>query len=163
MKLYRIGPESLLENYSGLGASYRDGARWNSPGLPVLYFACSPAVALLEMANYLPSPRLVPPGYRLGIYQLPDSIKPRQLPRRQLPDDWAHYPHPIATQGIGDKWLKAGREALMLVPSAAVPAGLEQIAVFNPQHPDSKRIRLLEVVETIYNSRMFSGHTDMSR
>lgn len=64
MRLFRICPEQYLENYSGLGASYRDGARWNKAGIPVLYFALSPAVALLEMGNYLPSPRLVPKSYR---------------------------------------------------------------------------------------------------
>ena len=61
MQLYRICPQSYLQDFSGLGASYKDGARWNSAGLPVLYFALSPATVLLEMANYLPSPRLVPP------------------------------------------------------------------------------------------------------
>jgi hypothetical protein len=63
MRLYRICPEAYLKDLSILGGSYRDGARWNSPGYPVLYFALSASTALLEMANYIPSPRLVPPSY----------------------------------------------------------------------------------------------------
>lgn len=62
MQLFRICPEPYLENPSGPGGSHQDGARWNSPGHPVLYFALSASTALLEMANYIPSPRLVPPA-----------------------------------------------------------------------------------------------------
>ena len=73
MRLYRICPENLLENYRGRGASYQDGGRWNRAGLPVLYFACSASVAMLEMANYLRSPGLVPKSYRLGIFETGDT------------------------------------------------------------------------------------------
>ncbi len=87
MRLYRICPERFLENYSGLGASFQDGARWNSKGYPALYFALSPATAMLEMANYLPSPRLVPADYRLGSVDVSFlsllSLKKRQS-RREL-------------------------------------------------------------------------------
>ena len=65
MRLYRICHVRYLEDLRGLGASYRDGARWNEPGFPIVYFAETPSVAMLEMAHYLPSPRLAPPGYRL--------------------------------------------------------------------------------------------------
>ena len=58
MRLYRICRVEHLEDYSGLGASYRDGGRWNEAGLAVLYFAETASVAMLEMANYLPSRRL---------------------------------------------------------------------------------------------------------
>jgi len=74
MKLYRICPEQYLKNYTGLGASFKNGARWNNKGIPVLYFALSPSVAMLEMANYLPSPRFVPKSYCLGEYNLPNHL-----------------------------------------------------------------------------------------
>lgn len=157
MRLYRICPERFLEDYSGRGASFRDGARWNSPGRPVLYFGCSAATALLEMANYLPSPRLVPADYRLGVYELPDSVAAHTLPREALPADWAVYPYPEATRRAGDAWLKAGRHLILLVPSAAVPGGLENIAVFNPVHRQYAEIRLIETYADLYNARVFSG------
>ena len=56
MRLYRICHARYLEDLRGLGASYRDGARWNEPGFPIVYFAETPSVAMLEMAHYLPSP-----------------------------------------------------------------------------------------------------------
>ena len=57
MRLYRICRVRYLENLRGLGASYRDGARWNDPGFLIVHFAETPSVAMLEMAHYLPSPR----------------------------------------------------------------------------------------------------------
>ena len=83
MELFRITRIKYLEDYTGRGGSFLNGARreasplgrWNLPGIPVLYFASTPSVALLEMANYLPSPRLIPADYRLGIYHLPDNTK----------------------------------------------------------------------------------------
>ena len=59
MRLFRICHVRYLEDLRGLGASYRDGARWNEPGFPIIYFAETPSVAMLEMAHYLPSPRCI--------------------------------------------------------------------------------------------------------
>ena len=106
MRLYRICPENLLENYSGRGASYQDGGRWNRAGLPVLYFACSASVAMLEMANYLRSPGLVPKSYRLGIFETGD-IGFEQWGIEDLPTRWNDYPYPAATQELGSRWLQA--------------------------------------------------------
>ena len=36
MRLYRICHARYLEDLRGLGANYRDGARWNEPGFPIL-------------------------------------------------------------------------------------------------------------------------------
>ncbi len=157
MQLYRICPQAYLQDFSGLGASYKDGARWNSAGLPVLYFALSPATALLEMANYIPSPRLVPPSYRMGIYELPEQVKLDQLSSKQLPDDWAQYPYPKSTQILGDQWLNAGEALGLLVPSTAVSAGLEQIVLINPRHLQINQLQLTDSIKELYNKRSFMG------
>ena len=157
MQLFRICPEQYLENYSGLGASYQDGARWNKAGIPVLYFALTPAVALLEMGNYLPSPRLVPKNYRLGIYELPDSVICEDLPVNQWPADWSLYPYPLPTQQIGTQWLQTCQALVLRVPSTAVTAGLERIAVINPRHSQCQYIRLAKSTADLYNQRAFQG------
>jgi len=155
MRLYRTAPQAFLENYQGLGASYRDGARWNFPGLPVLYFASSASVAMLEMANYLPSPRLIPPSYRLGIYELPERVGSDSMAEGDLPEDWNRNPYPVSTQQLGSTWLQAIEKALLIVPSAAVPAGLENILIVNPLHPDSKALQLVASKSEIYSERAF--------
>ena len=157
MRLYRITPECYLENYRGFGASYRDGARWNRAGQPALYFALSPATALLEMANYLPSPRLVPDSYRLGTYEVPDSLPVHILSDALLPSDWAEYPYPPSTHMIGGGWLDKGDEVALLVPSSAVPLGLEKIVVINPTHKECSKIELIDSTPDLYNRRTFSG------
>jgi len=154
MRLYRIAPHAFLENYQGLGASYMDGARWNLPGIPILYFASSASVAMLEMANYLPSSRLAP-SYRLGIYELAKRVGSDSMGVDDLPADWNRYPYPASTQRLGSKWLQAVENALLIVPSAAVPAGLESILVVNPLHPDSKTLQLISSESQIYSERAF--------
>ncbi|VAW84840.1 hypothetical protein MNBD_GAMMA18-923 [hydrothermal vent metagenome] len=157
MRLYRISTEKYLKNLQGLGASYQDGARWNRPGQPVIYFSLSASVAMLEMANYLPSPRLVPKNYRLGIYEVPDNISSFDLSTAQLPNNWAEYPYPLSTQTLGGDWLEKGGALALIVPSAAVSGGLEKGAVINPLHPECSEIQLIDSTQGLYNKRMFSG------
>lgn len=155
MRVYRITKAEYLEVMTGLGASYQDGARWNFPGIPVIYFALSASVAMLEMANYTSSPRMVPPSYRLGVYELPGDAPFVKLELQDWPEDWADFPYPLSTQAIGDQWLRAGNDLGLILPSCAVSAGLGEIMLVNPAHPDAKRIRLLESHADIYNPRTF--------
>lgn len=160
MELFRITRITYLENFTGRGGSFLNGARWNQPGIPVLYFASTPSAALLEMANYLPNPRLVPADYRLGIYHLPDTVSSQTLTVNNLPQDWSRYPYPSSTQKIGSQWLNEGVSLILLIPSVAVPAGLENIAVINPRHPDINKLKLSSVESDLYNDRAFKGLSD---
>jgi len=157
VRLYRACPEAYLEVYTGLGASYRDGARWNYPNKPVMYFAFSPSVALLEMSHYIPSPRLVPPNYRMGVYEVPDTIPVEVLAEADWPKDWFQYPYPQSTQSLGTRWLESCQPLILKVPSVAVLQGLESIAVFNPLHSDAHQVTLIEATSRLYNPRMFQA------
>ena len=157
MKLFRITRVKYLENYTGRGGSFINGARWNLPRIPVLYFASTPSVALLEMANYLPNPRLIPANYRLGIYHLPDTVSSKTIRVEKLFLDWSRYPYPSSTQALGSQWLNDGSSLILFVPSVAVPAGLENIAVVNPRHPQINRLKLASVESSLYNDRAFKG------
>jgi len=157
MQLYRICPERYLEDYSGLGASYRDGARWNVQGIPVIYFATSASLAMLELANYLPSPRLVPANYRLGIYELSGRVKSDMWRVEDLPEQWDVYPYSTATQQLGAQWLVSGKQLALQVPSAAVPGGLERCVVINSRHPAINLLKLVDQKSGIYSKRIFAG------
>lgn len=158
MRLYRCAPERYVEDYRGLGASYKGGSRWSRPGLPVLYFGGSAGIALLEMANYLPSARRVPRDYRLGVYELSDQLALEQWQVGDLPHNWNAYPHRAQTQDMGSRWLMEGSTVALVVPSAAAPAGLERNVLVNPLHPDAAGgIQLLEVHDELYSERMFFG------
>jgi RES domain-containing protein len=157
MQLYRICPERYLEDYSGLGASYRDGARWNVAGIPVIYFAASASLAMLELANYLPSPRLVPESYRLGIYTLSGRVKVDTWSVADLPQQWNQYPYPASTQQLGAAWLKSRKRVALRVPSAAVPGGLEKCVVINPLHSAINQLKLVDQQHDIYSKRIFAA------
>ena len=157
MLLYRICPERYLEDFSGLGASYQDGARWNLPGSPVMYFASTASLAMLELAHYLPSPRLVPKSYRLGIYTLPNTLKIEEWSVDVLPPDWKQYPYPRSTQEMGDDWLGSKSRVALSVPSAAVPGGLEHCVVVNSLHKSIAKLKLESTLTEIYSERLFSG------
>ena len=158
MQLYRATRAKYLSNLKGLGGSYRDGARWNPPGQPSLYLAFSPSVAMLEMANYLPSPRLVPKDYVMGVYEIPDDAPHSQLGLQDIPADWALFPpYPASTQAQGAEWFTTTNELYLRVPSSAVVGGLEDIALFNPNHAAASEIRVVDSYSDIYNERAFGS------
>jgi len=157
MRLYRIGPARWLPVLNGRGGSFENGGRWNEPGDPVLYLGTSVSVAMLEMGNYLPSPRLVPASYRVGIFDVPDDAVDTWT-LDDLPDDWNLYPHPGSTRAMGSEWLRSNHNLVLLVPSCAVPGGLENIAVINPRHPRMSEVGLIDATQqAIYNPRVFQG------
>ena len=156
MRLYRICRADHLEDYHGRGVSYRHGGRWNEPGIPALYVAATAGVAMLEMANYLPSPRLVPSGYRLGVYEVAGHPSVERWAVEDLPSDWNRFPYPRSTQRMGSDWLTQGGTSLLALPSAAVPGGLDDIVLAAPARFDPASIRLSAVHERLYNPRAFA-------
>lgn len=157
MLLYRIAPERFIADLTGQGASYRDGARWNDAGHPVLYFGTSASVAMLEVGNYIPKPSLIPKDYVLGIYEVASSLA-ETIELNALPDAWDIHPPGEATRAIGTAFLEACNALFLLVPSTAA-AGLDQIAVVNPRHPDIEKLSLVRTQHRIYNPRLFQGIT----
>ncbi len=157
MQLFRITKEQYLEKLSGLGGSYDDGARWNLPGTPALYFALSAAVAQLEMANYTVNPRRMPKSYRLGVYELDDTVALVRLELENWPDGWQDFPYPKITQQIGDQFLQSESNLGLIVPSCAIPGGLGEVVVINPNHADIDKNKLVTTHSPIYNPRAFPG------
>lgn len=156
MRLYRICRVDHVESYQGLGTSYESGGRWNEPRVPALYFGETAGVAMLEMANYFPSPRLVPDDYRLAVYEVASHVLVERWTLATLPDDWDQFPpYPPSTQRKGSDWLRTGSTHLLLIPSAAVPGGLENIVLASPSRLDQTSIRLVAVHERLYNPRAF--------
>ncbi len=157
MRLFRIGASEQLENYSGLGASYRNGARWNRPGIPVMYFALSASVAMIEMASYIPSPHMIPEHYRMGIYEISDKAALKILTLSELPDDWKNYPYPLSTQISGSEILQNPHYAGFIVPSAASPVIDNDCVIINPENISDNQLKLTNIESEIYSPRMFTG------
>ena len=156
MRLFRITSLEHIEDLSGLGASYQDGGRWNEPGVPALYFAQAASVAMLEMANYLPSPNLVPKTYRLSVFEVNDDIAMDRWTLDEMPDDWRDFPYPKSTQRMVTDWLIRGQALLLAVPSTVVPAELESTILASPSRLGRETIQLLATESDIFNPRAFA-------
>jgi RES domain-containing protein len=103
---------------------------------------------------------MVPPSYRLGIYEIPENVAIEKLESKHWPADWAEFPYPQSTQTIGDGWLKAKSSLGLIVPSCAVSPGLGDIMVVNPLHQDIGKVTLVDTRSDIFNPRAFPGLKD---
>jgi RES domain-containing protein len=128
---------------SGEGAR-RFGGRWNSPGLPMVYLAEHPALAVLEVRVHLDlPPDLLPDDYVLMRVDLPD----------EPPDEvTAMPPDPRAA---GDGWLRSGHAALLRVPSVIVLAATNLL--LNPRHPRAADAQVSLTQPFKFDARLWRG------
>lgn len=145
MRLYRIAPKTFRDSVlSGHGSSTTDGARWNSPGVPVSYAASSASLAYLEVLAHLTSfNEFIKRQLYWFVFELDDDLVDSISPS-ELGEDWLSAEGEAATRASGTRFLEAGNRPALEVPSALVP--IESNFVLNPLH---KEIRKLEPVEEI--------------
>ena len=136
--LWRVSRHRDLQGAGGLRAA----GRWHERGTPVVYLAESPAGALLETCVHT-SANDVPPKYTLLALQVADSVSLESLDVSALPTDWPQRAD--VTQAIGSAWLRAGRTALLRVPSALVPATFN--VILNPLHAQASDVRIQFAIE----------------
>ncbi len=111
---------------------------------------------MLEMAHYLPSPRLVPSSYRMGVFEALDGLRMDRWTAQDLPADWRTFPYPASTQELGSTWLLSGQAELLAVPSTAIPGGLGDIVLASPARLGPSTIRLVETLADLYSGRAFA-------
>src|SRR5690606_13751278 len=98
MILYRLSKFNYADDLSGTGARLY-GARWNSIGVPMVYFASSRSLALLEVLVHLP-PTLIPENFCMSVFQVPDNFM--EFKSSQLPQNWKEMEYQANIQKIGD-------------------------------------------------------------
>jgi RES domain-containing protein len=156
MRIYRISNHRDLNGDGGRRAA----GRWHSKGRAIVYCAATPAAAMLEAIAYVArnDPTLIPATFQLLTIELPDDVPRESVSRAQLPLDWQAAP--AHTRAIGDAWLREGKSAVLVVPSALAPH--TESYLLNPAHPDLQppgggRIRIVEVENYPFDSRLFEG------
>lgn len=155
ISLWRIAKHTLqfaADDISGGGAK-ACGGRWNSKGNAVLYASPSIALATLESLVHLGDQTAIRNIFLVKL-TVPDTIwQNRQIVHaKDLPPTWAAEPAGMTSTGIGDRWLKAGKSALLLVPSVIVPE--EYNVLINPEHQDSKHLRADVLRQFVYDPRL---------
>jgi RES domain-containing protein len=116
--------------FDGTGASLY-GARWNSPGRPVIYAATTYAGAMLEILVHA-GIGSVPRHTQWIEIKIPAGVS-RECPEPAAFPGWDDEDC-LASRAFGDAWLSELRSAVLLVPS--VVTRRERNLLINPAHPD---------------------------
>jgi RES domain-containing protein len=128
-----------------------EGGRWNHEDVPAVYMGLSPAICCLETYVHASGQPAVP--LKITCFELPATTslfwepKPEELPR-----GWALLPADRPSMDFGTDWLRGNQQLGMIVPSAVLP--LERNVVINPRHQAVVRIKVIDVFDFAYDSRM---------
>jgi RES domain-containing protein len=145
VKAYRIGT-GRHPIWDGSGSAL-NGARWNSVGRGPIYAAETYAGALLEVL------------VRMALFALPDDCEYVEI---DIPNDLAIERAEVPpeqlikesfTRSIGDRWLKAGETAVLMVPS--VVTLVEHNLLINPRHPEFLKIQATPPRPVYWDKRFF--------
>lgn len=150
MMLYRISNCKHAKDYSGTGAKLF-GGRWNSIGVPLHYMASSRALSALEVLvnkNLMSNSR----DLCLTVFELPDNLI-KNIETKDLPENWKSYPGPAVLTKIGDEFVKHKEFLLLKVPSVLIEDEFNYL--MNVNHPDSNKIKIVEVKPFMFDERLF--------
>jgi RES domain-containing protein len=143
--LWRISNHASLSGEGGLHYA----ARWHTAAHPIVYFAESPAGALVEALVHLEfDEQDWPRSYRLMQAEFPDKLKIETLEPKTR--NWRTSL--AATRKLGDEWMRSGRTALARVPSAIVPDTWN--VLLNPRHASADQVKIVRTVRAEYDLRL---------
>lgn len=150
MRVFRLVRRAYAWPLSGKGAALY-GARWNSPGMEVVYTACNRSLAMAEVLVHLPLAAL-PDDYCMLELEVPETIPFDQLTPEQLPRNWNAFPHKGSTQRFGDDFLRKGDQLGLLVPSVVTRGDFNLL--LNPVHTDFKKIERISLEPFPFDQRL---------
>ena len=139
--------------FDGTGAALY-GARWNSPGRPVIYGATTYAGAMLEVLVHAGIGR-VPRHFQWIEIAIPAGVA-RECPALDAVPGWDDDDGRVS-RAFGDAWLAQTRTGVLFVPS--VVTRYERNVLINPAHPDFSRIVASRPSPVVWDQRLFARLT----
>lgn len=140
MNLYRITKTKYANDISGEGAKMY-GARWNRPGMAVLYTSEARSLALLELIVHFESKNAfkLPHSYiSLEIENLfIETLDKSLLPKNKL------EPNDVRLWKITDYYFKEKKVLALRVPSILIPE--ENNIILNAEHADYQSIKVINI------------------
>jgi RES domain-containing protein len=152
MEVYRFTRTRYAGDLTGFGASRYPG-RWNLPGQPALYTACSRALALLEILVHLPR-YLVPEDFLLQVIEIPE-VTVYRVSLTELPANWKENPPSPSLRRLGGGWLD--QYPAVQVPSTIIPS--EWNMVIGPGSLTGGNLRILQEEPFPLDGRLFDPYT----
>jgi RES domain-containing protein len=143
-------PGYTADDLTGAGAKL-SGGRWNRPGNAMLYCASNISLAVLETFVHLKAGGLPLNRYLVKL-TIPDAVWSRASRLPAPPVGWDAIPAGKVSLEEGDRWLKANRSAVLIVPSVIVDE--EANVLINPLHPDARQIAATKVRKWTYDPRL---------
>ncbi|RYE77421.1 MAG: RES domain-containing protein [Oxalobacteraceae bacterium] len=143
-------PGYTADDLTGAGAKI-SGGRWNRPGSALLYCASNISLAVLETFIHLGAGGLPLNRYLVEL-AIPDDVWERAIVLHAPPVGWDAIPTGKVSLDEGDRWLKANRSALLIVPSVIVQE--EWNVLVNPMHADAAAIAARKVRKWTYDPRL---------
>jgi RES domain-containing protein len=138
----------------GTGAAMA-GARWNSPGRPVIYTSEHYATTILEQLVHAGRLR-VPPGHHGAVIEIPDDLRIATFHA----DEHRGWDAPDSSVSVafGDAWLRDGAAPVLRVPSLPGQP-VEWTLLINPLHAGFGRIRTRAPFAVRWDGRLFGVAT----
>jgi len=151
MQVFRIARRQYANSLSGRGAALH-GARWNSPGVEMVYTAGNRSLAMAEVLVHL-SLDIIPDDFMMITIDIPDDIAIAEMKEQELPECWNQFPHNQTTQKVGDTFILEGRNCVLKAPSVVTDGDFNFL--LNPLHHDFARITIREIRKFVFDRRLF--------
>jgi len=151
-RVYRILRKPYAKTPLDGEGAFRFGGRWSSVGTRLAYTAEHLSLAMIEYFIHI-DPDDPPKDLVAVTAEVPDSVSRHSISAKQLPADWRRSPSLPELSGIGDRFARDGRAAILIVPSALAPS--ESNWLINPHHPEFSKIRIHPAEVFEYDSRFF--------
>ena len=150
MRLFRIAKQQFISDLSGEGARLY-GGRWNTVGMPMLYFSEHLSLCMLEVLVHLEHSTLISDFWFLEI-EIPDALITPLLTTEDLQSNWQQTPAPQYTQQKGTDWLQSNSSLAMRVPAAVLP--FEYNVLINPLHIKKDHIKIIRKQKLNIDTRL---------
>ena len=138
---------------SGEGARLY-GGRWNPEGVPLVYTAASPELALLETLVHLDGAPLSDlPPYVLITLALPANAI-ETIAEADLPPGWNTQPAPEVVARFPLPRLQPGNPYLGFAVPSSVLASPTRNILLNPLHPLMPQVQVVSVTPLVFDGRL---------
>lgn len=164
MLVYRIQPPLYAAScLSGEGARL-NGGRWNPKGIPLVYVATTPELALLETLVHLSgAPFADQPPLVLITIAVSDEVA-LSLPAEEMPIGWDQLPVPtIVLRFLLPRLGPASPVLGWLVPSVVLPVSPSRCALLNPLHRRFMEVHVLQIEPMVLDARLRPAPTAPAR
>ncbi len=151
VEVFRLSREKFASPLSGKGAALK-GARWNSPGVELIYTATNRSLAMAEVAVHNSGDILSSDFVMVTIF-IPENISMQKLVEADLPAHWNVFPHLLNTQKIGDQFILEGSHCILQIPSVVTKGDFN--ILINPAHPEMKKIKIVSIEKFPFDQRLF--------